>query len=515
MVTIINTNEYIYCGSTPTDNKYYAKVYYKDGTSYQGYFLNKLKNGYGEQKDKGSYYKGYWKDDKYHGSGIFFNSKDMSYMTGYYQDGLLEGECLFYDKNMVMVNKALFKNGKSCVPTYEITYDDKKIKKYEGFMFNGKYNGFGKLYDNNRVYIGNFISDKKDGKFLICNKDGSLVYSPETNIEIIIDIDKVKPDNFINYKNTVIFTNDYLDDNHKLVYKEKQIIKYIGKFNMDMQFHDDNATYFENGNKFTGKFENGKFISGVLYTKEGEFKGEFNNLLINGSGSLLNTSFGYTGTFVNNVSKEGTLVFKYNGTSNARLNCNATYNTEHFVFEPTKPTTLRIEHSPNNIEQYVGTIKMNIGLASKDIKINIINAQYYQGDTLVYEGDFRLNKYHGSGIRYHPNGKIQASGKFNEGDTFKCEYFDDDGNLIYSDEGAYTEDNHHIVEEEIHDLPPLVSLNQLEQMNNNIIQNDNINNMIQNNNIIQNNNAINQQIIHADDIENNEGNESDEIDNID
>jgi hypothetical protein len=169
MVTIINTNEYIYCGNEPSDNKYYAKVYYKDGTSYQGYFLNKLKNGYGEQKDKNSYYKGYWKDDKYHGSGIFFNSKDMSYMTGYYQNGLLEGECLFYDKNMVMVNKALFKNGKSCVPTYETIYDDKKSKIYEGFMFNGKYNGFGKLFDNNRVYIGNFISDKKDGKFLICN----------------------------------------------------------------------------------------------------------------------------------------------------------------------------------------------------------------------------------------------------------------------------------------------------------------------------------------------------------
>lgn len=466
MVTIINTDKYIYCGNSPIETKYYGKVYYTDGSSYHGYFLNKLKNGYGEQKNIDSYYKGYWKDDKYHGAGIFFNSKDQSYMTGYYQDGLLEGECLFYDKNLNMVNKALFKNGKSCVPTYEIICDEKnKSVKYEGFIFNGKYNGFGKLYENNRVFIGNFISDKKDGKFLICNRDGSLVYSPESNIEIIVDIDKVTSDNFIKYTNIVNFVNDYLDDNHKLVYKEKQIVKYIGKFNMDMKFHDDHGNYFENGNKFSGKFEDGKFISGTLTTQEGEYKGEFNDKLINGKGTLTNDKYSYTGTFINNVSQGGELFFKYNGSQeNAMLICNLTYNTEHFVFDVPNPSSLIIKHTNNVNDTYTGYIKIMISNKS-DVKVNIINAKHFQNDTLIYEGEFKNNIYFGSGIKYHTNGYIQASGKFADGDAFKCEYFDDSGNLIYSDEGVYTEDQINPEENEINDLPPLVGMNDLNQMN--------------------------------------------------
>ena len=489
MVTIINTDKYIYCGNSPIENKYYGKIYYNDGTSYHGYFLNKLKNGYGEQKNIDSYYKGYWKDDKYHGAGIFFNSKDQSYMTGYYQDGLLEGECLFYDKNLNMVNKALYKNGKSCVPTYEVICDEKNknIKKYEGFMFNGKYNGFGKLYEDNRVFIGNFISDKKDGKFLICNRDGSLVYSPESNIEIIVDIDKVTSDNFIKYTNTVNFANDYLDDNHKLVYKEKQIVKYIGKFNMDMKFHDDHGNYFENGNKFSGKFEDGKFINGTLITQEGEFKGEFNSLLINGKGMLVNDKYSYTGTFVNNVSQGGELLFKYNGTNdNALLICDATYNTEHFVFNVPNPSSIIIKHANNINDIYKGHIRIMMS-NKQDVKINIINAKHYQNDTLIYEGEFKNNIYFGSGIKYHTNGYIQASGKFADGDTFKCEYFDDSGNLIYSDEGVYTEDQINPEDNEINDLPPLVGINNLNQMNQINVQNMININMNQNQiNIIEN-----------------------------
>jgi len=506
MVTIINTDKYIYCGNTPIDSKYYGKIYYTDGTSYHGYFTNKLKNGYGEQKNIDSYYKGYWKDDKYHGAGIFFNSKDMSYMTGYYQDGLLEGECLFYDKNMNLVNKALFKNGKSCVPTYEIVMDEKikTLKKYEGFMFNGKYNGFGKLYENNRIYIGNFISDKKDGKFLICNKDGSLVYTPESNIEIIIDIEKVTSDNFIKYTNTVNFANDYLDDNHKLVYKERQIVKYIGKFNMDMKFHDDHGVYFENGNKYSGKFEDGKFVSGSLTTQEGEFKGEFNDRMINGNGILYNEKYSYSGNFVNNVCQSGSLSFKYNGSIlNAIIVCNATYNSEHFVFDIPDPVTLVIKQTETWMEVYKGNIKIIIS-NKNDVKVNIINAKHYNNEKILYEGDFKNNVYNGSGMKYHSNGSIQASGKFAEGDAFKCEYFDDEGNLIYSDEGVYTED-HPNPEDNNDDLPPLVGLNEI---NHNQIQNMIAINM--NNNLINHQNIENM-MINDDDVMN-EDNSHDEID---
>jgi len=515
MVTIINTDKYIYLGNAPIETKYYGKMFYPNGSSYQGYFLNKLKNGYGEQKNIDSYYKGYWKDDKYHGAGIFFNLKDQSYMTGYYQEGLLEGECLFYDKNMSLVNKALFKNGKSCVPTYEIIMDEKNknLKKYEGFMFNGKYNGFGKLYDNNRIYIGNFISDKKDGKFLICNKDGTLVYSPESNIkEMVVDIEKVTSDNVINYVNigTVNFSNDSLDDNHRLVYKERQIVKYIGKLNMDMKFHDSQGIYFENGNKFSGVFEDGKFISGTLTTQEGEIKGEFNDRMLHGKATLVNDKYSFSGEFVNNVALNGDLLFKYNGTTASGLiKCNGTYNTEHFVVDVPNPSSLLIEHSSTSSELYKGQIK--IVMSHKlDVKVNVINAKHYLNHTLVYEGDFKNMMYNGSGIKYHPNGNINASGKFLDGDTSRCEYFDDTGNLIYSDEGVYNEENIQNLQNNQNeqdndvDMPPLVSMNQLIQMQNDEMNAQinvqiNANNQINFNMVIQDNDLQNEDMHDGDD----------------
>jgi hypothetical protein len=49
----INQNtDYIYLGEEPLkDAKYYGKMYYTDGSSYQGYFINGKKNGYGEEKN--------------------------------------------------------------------------------------------------------------------------------------------------------------------------------------------------------------------------------------------------------------------------------------------------------------------------------------------------------------------------------------------------------------------------------------------------------------------------------
>ena len=469
MLSIQNTEQYVYCGNNPSETKYYGKIYYKDGSSYQGHFINKLKNGYGEQKNLESYYKGYWKDDKYHGCGTFFNYKDMSYMTGYYQEGLLEGECLFYDKNLMLVNKALYKNGKSCVPTYDIITDEKKNKIYEGFVFKDKYNGFGKLYENGRVYIGNFISGKKDGKFLVCNKDGHLIYSPDTTLEIMIDIDKVTNDNFINYKNTVLFVNDYFDDNHKIIYKEKLITKYVGKFNMDLKYEDDHGILFENNNRYSGKFVNGKFISGTLTTQEGEFKGEFENIMLNGKGTLINDKYSYFGNFVNNVCTNGDMLFKYNGI-NALIVCGMIYNTEHFILDIPNPASMIIKKTETDNETYIGNIKISC-INKLDVKFNIIEGKHLQNNTLIYEGNFRNNQYHGSGIRYHSNGFIQASGKFENGEPSKCEYFDDTGNLIFSDENVYSDQNN--TNDDYHDLPPLVAINNIPIETNTIINNTN------------------------------------------
>ena len=163
----------------------------------------------------------------------------------------------------------MYKDGKSCVASYEIVnsvINGKLSKVYDGYMYEDKYNGFGKLYESDKVYIGNFTTGKKDGKFLVCYLDGTMVYSPQTNIDIIIDIEKVNRDNFTNYKNTVTFNNDMFDDEHKIVHKcgITKSVKYIGKFNMDLQYNDESGVYYENTNTYSGKFASGIFISGTF-----------------------------------------------------------------------------------------------------------------------------------------------------------------------------------------------------------------------------------------------------------
>ena len=75
----IENNGYIYFGEPPSINtKYYAKVYYKNGTSYHGYLMNGFKHGYGEKyESNGNYRKGYFKDDALNGIGILYKNAEQ------------------------------------------------------------------------------------------------------------------------------------------------------------------------------------------------------------------------------------------------------------------------------------------------------------------------------------------------------------------------------------------------------------------------------------------------------
>jgi antitoxin component YwqK of YwqJK toxin-antitoxin module len=102
------TDDYIYFGESPSkDTKYYGKVYYKNGISYHGYLLNRLKNGYGElHESNGNYKKGNFLNDRLNGQGIFFNKESEAYYIGNFTNGKLDGliTC-FYDKRKKIVKK--------------------------------------------------------------------------------------------------------------------------------------------------------------------------------------------------------------------------------------------------------------------------------------------------------------------------------------------------------------------------------------------------------------------------
>lgn len=114
----IETNNYIYFGEPPSINtKYYAKVYYKNGTSYHGYLMNGFKHGYGEKyESNGNYRKGYFKDDALNGIGILYCKEKEVYYIGNFTFGKLDGliSC-FYDKK----KKVIKKNFKMGVPIVE------------------------------------------------------------------------------------------------------------------------------------------------------------------------------------------------------------------------------------------------------------------------------------------------------------------------------------------------------------------------------------------------------------
>jgi hypothetical protein len=166
--TIINNN-YKYYGEQPIkDIKYYGKIFYSDGSSYQGHFINGNKHGYGEEKTNDGYHCGFYNDGILHGKAITYIKSKGSYIDGYYQNGKLNGECMFYNEKSTLLNKGMFKDGKSCVATYEVIKNKDGSKLYEGYIYDDKYNGFGKLYKNDIIYIGNFTAGCKDGKFLIC-----------------------------------------------------------------------------------------------------------------------------------------------------------------------------------------------------------------------------------------------------------------------------------------------------------------------------------------------------------
>jgi hypothetical protein len=434
MLHITNDDNVLYMGEEPKDDvKYYGKLYQKNGSSYQGYFLNGKKTGYGEERlSDGSYHKGFYQDNQLHGKVVSYVKSKGSYIDGYYQDGQLNGECLFYDEKSVLVNKGMFKNGKSCVATYETIYKTlncKQEKVYEGFVYEDKYNGFGKLYQDGKVYIGNFTTGRKDGRFLVCYRDGTMVYNYQTtNLDIMIGIDNVTKDNFTNYKNTVTFNNDMFDDEHKIVYKENGIVKYIGKLNSELKYNDDSGSYYIGGSTYSGRFENGKFISGSFTFPGGKYKGGFNGYLIEGNGMIeFDNGNRFTGEFENNKSKTGKLTLKHDN-QEISVKCRVTINDSNVSIDTLPETEIT---KGNN--RYVGNFKLMKTV--NDIKLLFIEGKHYINNILTYEGDFKNFRYNGTGTKYHPNGNIMATGFFEEGEPFKAEYYDDTGNLIYSDSG--------------------------------------------------------------------------------
>jgi len=108
-----------------------GKIYYIDGSIYEGDIVNYIPSGKGKLISDTEKYEGDWKNNKKDGKGKLTNSSGIMY-EGEFKNDAFSGQ-----------GKMIWKNG----------------TKYEGAFLNNQFHGFGCLTgQNSHVYSGNFVN---------------------------------------------------------------------------------------------------------------------------------------------------------------------------------------------------------------------------------------------------------------------------------------------------------------------------------------------------------------------
>ena len=248
---------------------------------------------------------------------------------------------------------------------------------FNGYFKKGKYDGFGRLYDNeNLIYEGFFTEGYYNGK-------GILYYKNNNNIE---------------FKG--IFKNNY---------------------------YDEGILYYNNGVKnYEGKFRENEYEgNGILYDLKGEiiYKGEFKNNLPKEGKNIkiyeLNGYLKYEGDFYN---------FTYNG--NVKIYNNN--NNNILIFEGLFENGNKIKGITyeNGIKKYEGEYKDDKYNGYGKLYEIFNNKDIY----LYYQGNFKDNQIFGKGIKYYKNGSKKIDGYFLNINSYKGIYYDPNGNIIFEGE---------------------------------------------------------------------------------
>ena len=192
---IIMENKIIYIGEWDCNffQRYGRGIQiYPDGSYYKGYWENNKAEGKGEFiHATGDRYNGYWHENKRHGKGIYKSKNGMEYegywkndkpdgqgkeiwdngniYIGSYSKGEKNGEGRLQMKNGC-IYEGNFTNGKMNGKGI-YTFTDKRI--YEGDFVNNTFEGKGNYsWPNGNKYKGNFKNDKREGFGIFCFNDG-------------------------------------------------------------------------------------------------------------------------------------------------------------------------------------------------------------------------------------------------------------------------------------------------------------------------------------------------------
>ena len=132
-----------------------------DGSYYKGYWENNKAEGKGEFKhSSGNVYIGYWDNNKRHGKGVYHSRKGMEY-NGFWRNDKQEGKGKEIWEDGTIYN-GYYLNGKKHGKG-EITWANKCS--YKGYFENGNINGRGiYTFSDNRKYEGDFVNNYFEGK---------------------------------------------------------------------------------------------------------------------------------------------------------------------------------------------------------------------------------------------------------------------------------------------------------------------------------------------------------------
>ena len=172
----------VYTGMYLNSNEDLVYLELYQNNTYEGEWENNRANGYGKfYGDKNHFYEGSWSNGKNNGFGISQMGDDL--YIGYFIHGVRHGRGI--NKNLYRTTEANYvwgkKEGKGKLIVNEKEYEvefksDKvyngytKILNYEGYMKNGKRDGYGTYIDYNHIYTGMHKKNKFHGKGVLKSK---------------------------------------------------------------------------------------------------------------------------------------------------------------------------------------------------------------------------------------------------------------------------------------------------------------------------------------------------------
>ena len=292
----------------------------KQTIEYTGTVRNGKANGYGEAKvyyleNPGGSYKGYWKDNDFHGQGTFdyghINTSKGDKYVGEWANGKYNGQGTYFFL-IGDIYKGEWINGQR---TGKGTYFFKNGNKYEGDWQNSYRSGYGKFtYSNGKIEEGKFEKNKFMGakntiettvqEQIESKTNGKLAFGDnlyEGEIQNLRANGKGK----MTYKDGRILEGNWLNNlphgEGKMIDAKGNLI-YEGNYALG-KLHGKGKIYYNNGDRYEGDFfESKKQGQGIFTFKNNEiYEGAFLNNLFHGKGKMKYISGTvYEGAFENN-----------------------------------------------------------------------------------------------------------------------------------------------------------------------------------------------------------------------